>query len=698
MIPEEPNPAVASRDLPDERPCSPNTRTSMAVAAMVRAVHFSVPAAGALMMIGVLAYTGLGLLRGSVSPGSEIFRSSSLPVTAADVETYLPHALLLWAIAGAALGHAARRLRRTRFACVTLSSEISLQRWGTRLGLVACLSLYLFSLARVWTETGPIRGGANRPYDLTPYSSLLGNIPWSDASAYYGSARMLLDVGRMDDWSARQPLNAALLAVRLRVTGLDLRAATLLQVILLAFATFLASRAIGVRFGAWSAIASTALMFAFGRMYFASTLAESLGLSLGAIGLSLLVRAIADRDDDAAAAGLGTVALSMSARPGAMFVIPCIFVALFARGHAPRRRRVTSAILAVALIVAGFAWTPLVNALYGSAGGMAGANFSYYAAGLAMGGRPQDAMQRYAEPLNQLPSERDKAMFLYARAAELVRANPRLLLEGLSKSGRAFFADIEPMLGRLALIDTPALGWTEVALLAIGTVAFFFGRKHDVIFWTSVWVGLGLSAPLIFSGAGWRPFASTWPLVAAFVSLGVAGELPRAMTPPRARRPPWRDAEWLCVVAIAILALAGPWVAHAISQRPALQGCAIDARDPVIVSRNVAFEPAAAVSTVGRGAVRGPGIPTFGVRRYRRLVNDSAMEDAPALLAVPAGGFVVFDAYDYAGHRLRQLIGPADLLDVSGPWIWMRTAPYSFYFQRVTEFGPFSGCQSIPRR
>lgn len=82
-------------------------------------------------------------------------------------------------------------------------------------------------------------------YDHTAYSALFGLLPWSDAHAYYDGALHLADTGNQDSWNERRPINASLLTMRLGLAGFHLRIATVLQVLVLAGATFLAGRSLG---------------------------------------------------------------------------------------------------------------------------------------------------------------------------------------------------------------------------------------------------------------------------------------------------------------------------------------------------------------------------------------------------------------------------------------------------------------------
>jgi len=74
--------------------------------------------------------------------------------------------------------------------------------------------------------------------------NLAGIVPYGDGTLWLGGAQRLLFEGFVDDYSAKRPLNPALLAVRLAVTHIDLRMAMVLQGILLGLACGLLARVV----------------------------------------------------------------------------------------------------------------------------------------------------------------------------------------------------------------------------------------------------------------------------------------------------------------------------------------------------------------------------------------------------------------------------------------------------------------------
>ena len=420
-------------------------------------VHFGPVGALLILIAGFVAHTLIGFAHGVVPSATALFLSPAWGDTAARAEVFLPHFLLLWAMAGAGLAHAANRFGTHRFRRLTLLSELRVQCWFSRFGVLACSGLFLFSLARSWAEVGYTRQSGAVGATYPRYSALFGFLPWSDAHAYYTGANHLVDVGALDSWNERRPLNATLLAVRLGLARFDLRAATILQVLLLAACTFLASLLLARRLGVWVGIGMVAVVLSIARLYQSTTLSEALGMTLGALSVGLLFEGIAGRNAYVAAAGLGAMGLGMGARPGALFFIPAVLLVPFLVRNAFRDGRWKAVAAAGLVALLGLAWTPLLNREYGTGAGMASANFAYVTCGLAMGGSWSQVWERYEKELRPLPNERALALFLYRESVRLVRQNPRPMLESLRKYGTAFVLNLGPFFRGLVIPSTGGL-------------------------------------------------------------------------------------------------------------------------------------------------------------------------------------------------------------------------------------------------
>jgi hypothetical protein len=680
-------------------------RTALAV------LHFGPPSVAGVLALGFASCTALGFVRGWVPALTAAFRLPLVGLPAARIEDFLPHLLLLWAMVGALAAYAARRYGTERTRRLTRQHELRLRRGLSRFGLIACGCLFMFSLARSWADGAVgVPGKVYSHYPPSPqlqqgrYAALFGFLPWSDAHGYYVGARRLSDLGTLDEWSQRRPMNAALLAFRLGLTGYDLRLATVLQVLLLALCTFSASHALARGLGVWAGIGVTALILAFGRIYQPTTLTESLGISFGALSVSLLYRGIQDRNAALAAGGLGAMSLAMGARAGAVLAIPCLLVGLFLLKRvfeASRPKAFTAALVAAVL---GVSWTLALNRLYGMKGGMAYSEFSYVTCGLAMGGSWVDAAQRYADELAVLPSERAKASFLYGQTFDLVRRDPRPLIRVLLRNEWLFFREMGPWLHGLAFLDVPrgiVLASCLQVLLLLAIVRHLFrGRiPGESMFWLAGWAGILLSVPFI-RDPGWRGIAASWPFVAAFVSTGLG--MPGVVHWAKSRRRMWdgsREVAAGCLVLLAAGTLAGPWITHAALSVPLdLKGCPVDnEKNTFLIVRRADLD--LAVGVVDAGAPPMAGVPSVVFERYVRILNENGMEDAGTLLDAPTRPFLLLCAYDSLAHWAYQLVAPAELLAGKSQWLWMRIEPWkkSRYYSRVVDFGSWEPCKESRR-
>jgi hypothetical protein len=572
--------------------------------------------------------------------------------------------------------------------------------------------MFLFSLARSWADAtapdntsvyahhSPLLG-----FPQERYSALFGFLPWSDAYAYYDGASRLADTGKLDPWNERRPINAALLAVRLGITGFDLKLAVCLQALLLAVSTFLVGEALARYVGIWAGIGSTALILAYGRLFQGTTLSESLAVALGGLSVSLLVRGVRERSATVTAAGLGAMSLGLSSRAGAMFVVPCLLLALFLGKsvlEGVRWKGFAGALVATTLA---FSWTPLLNRTYGTGAGLAAGNFADVACGLALGGTWTDAEKRYSKELAAVTSERERAAFLYGRTIELVVRDSRPLFRRLWENERLFFRDIGDWLQGLVLFESPfnllARCVTVLVLFGIARYLIQVCRHGEARFWLAVWAGLLLSIPFIyFREAGWRVFAATWPLISSFLCTGLWTPRRRSTkeTSPRRWDTP-REASWALVVLLAAAALAGPWIVKRAAKRPDFRGCSVrDEGGALLLVKRPGLQPV--VEVLEAGQPQSAGVPSLELKRYVRMVTESGMEDAKNLLASPPPPFLLFWGYDYLNHRTLQLIAPGGMVASRNDWLWLRIEPWmdSRYFRRVVEFGPWEPCQAVPGR
>ena len=173
---------------------------------------------------------------------------------------------------------------------------------------------FLVALFGTWAS------GARPPAKVAG-TTIAGFIPYSDGTLWFGGAGRLLFNGALDDYTAKRPLNGAIVAVQLALTNLDLRLALVLQAVLLGVACCLLCRVVARDLGFPVALALFAGIFGFVSVFVATTYTETLGVTFGALAAAVLWVALRDREPWLFAAGLFLLTVAVAVRSGAVAVL-----------------------------------------------------------------------------------------------------------------------------------------------------------------------------------------------------------------------------------------------------------------------------------------------------------------------------------------------------------------------------------------
>lgn len=325
----------------------------------------------------------------------------------------------------------------------------------------------------------PLFGGwetARSPYMVG------GVVPWSDATLYFGGAQRILFFDGVDDYGAGRPIHPAFLAVRLALTGLDLRKALVIGSVLLGLACFLAARAVGRDLGWAAGVALFAAIYGFASPAGSSVMTEGLGVTFGALGLASLWTGARHENRLLAMAGLALLTVAQGVRTGAILVLPAVVLWLAYRNRGRRRwlnpRLLVASALAVLLGV-----TVNVGALVATRGALASlrghSGFVLY--GLATGhpswnpGKPNWTQVFDDHPgVPLMGAEGNK--FVSDAALRAVRERPVTFVKAVVRSALNYAG----VSHRTALAPVPpfaARGVTVLALLAAG--AFLLARRRE---------------------------------------------------------------------------------------------------------------------------------------------------------------------------------------------------------------------------
>jgi hypothetical protein len=386
---------------------------------------------------------------------------------------------------------------------------------------------------------------------------------------------------------------------------------------------------------------------------------------------------------------------SLRARPGAQFLLPCLAVwALVVQ----RGRRLRTAALLALVVALGALHTASLDKLYGSGEASPTSYPAFTLYGLVHGGNYELAYRDFSAELARQP-ERDVARLVYRRAIERLAEDPSGALRALGRNGR----DLRKLFGNLAHAVSPGAFlasrdrllqptawdirfdrlWGGLALLlAVAGLVFRLRRApgEESLFWLAVAAGVASSACFVLGDSATRVLVAGFPLIAFGIGSGLAAGR-------REPRGPVRDAKERVIVAAAgglglallLLCLVGPALAHRLSPRPAPAG--LHSLDPArsAVSRLEAC-PSVVVTGPGGGLSR---------RRLAHQLELAGIEDllGPVTMAPP---YALLSCYDSLSRRQRLLVGPPELAQARG-FAELRLEPLSSGgsgFVAVTSWRP----------
>ncbi|MEI8131238.1 MAG: hypothetical protein WCG34_02315, partial [Leptolinea sp.] len=284
-------------------------------------------------------------------------------------------------------------------------------RWRLVMAFAAGASLFGLALGGLWAS------GQSEPYVVS------GLIPYNDAATYSIDANRLLDGVRLSAGSSRRPFFTGMLGALLGLTDRHLQHATAIMVLLLAISSVYLSLEVRRARGAIAGAVTMWILFLFSRRFAGTTMTETLGLSLGALGLAFLLLGTYREKLKQILAGLFLLTLALNVRAGAFFLLPLLILWI---GWLFRKEKYfgwKEAGMSLMVAIIGFGLNNLILGIIGVPGGMLFGNFSESLYGLAAGGeRWAEVYNRHPE-LIQLP-EVLKFQEIYRLSFELILANP----------------------------------------------------------------------------------------------------------------------------------------------------------------------------------------------------------------------------------------------------------------------------------
>ncbi|MDX2053522.1 MAG: hypothetical protein SFV15_14075 [Polyangiaceae bacterium] len=395
----------------------------------------------------------------------------------------------------------------------------------------------------------------------------VGNIlPYSDAGDYFNGVRSLLNFGKLDEWCSRRPTATILYAVLYALAGQDLIGFYTLVALLMACSTAWAASQITSAWGMGGALAFCSLVLGAYGSTAGTFMSESAGLIMGCIAVGALVRGFSRNHFLMSCLGLGTLALAVLTRAGAIFAVPLVAAQLLVSQHQSLRQtwRNVLRLGAVVGVFLGaiFAATRIVvhpNATFQG-------NFSYTLYGLAAGGKGWKYVltQHQAELHGLSDGEASRKIFHFA--FEKIQEDPTVLLRALWSALSTHLMNPAPLLYPFTPGFSPAL-WFVLSTVALGILLTGWPKARYPGFLLFGALGVVLSAPFLADG-GARVLVATVPLVSALLAFAFGRLGGTAQAPPAAQS---TERDWAGVVPALMLAavlVVAPLVFRALGNAP----------------------------------------------------------------------------------------------------------------------------------
>jgi hypothetical protein len=340
----------------------------------------------------------------------------------------------------------------------------------------------------------------------------MGIFPLNDGIQYLTDANRLLSGLDFTIISTRRPIFTGFLAFLLWISGRDLQFALGILCIGTAISVYYLARETRETAGPLSAGVVLTLLFYCYSPYMGRVYSENIGLSLGALGLALLMRGVRTKSLLNLAVGALGLSLALNARAGAFFILPAI---IFWAAIQDRKVDWKTAAVLTGAILAGFAINFFLVKAIGSSQGKSFSNFGYLLYGLAAG------YKGWAYIYTVHPGVTDAGTFPYA--LELIRQNPFNLVLGILLSFKDYLAPETMFQFMYFGPNQKLISYTLFGLTFVGLFRLWQYRKDSL--WTlilALFVGNFLSVsflPPIDDGV--RAMTATIPVVTFVVGFAL---------------------------------------------------------------------------------------------------------------------------------------------------------------------------------
>jgi hypothetical protein len=346
------------------------------------------------------------------------------------------------------------------------------------------------------------------------YFLIGGLVPSSDADSWLEGGWRILQSENLSSFDQRRPINAALHAFRLVLTG-NLQDSIMLAAIVAGACTIFSALALRQSLGWLSCgvffIAALELI----RDHLPLTMTEVHGFIFGCLAFGLLWRSAVDRSISAYAIGLALLSISLNVRSGAFFVLPAVLLWGMLNLSTLNRYSMKALGVGVLGIACGFIVSKLFLLLWSAGDNIQQSNFSLTLYGMAVGGKGwTQAFLDHPEIIRGNfggPQEGTIAKALYRIAIQEIVDNP-------SRFVFYYLAELERFVRLFMKYD---LNISRLVTVIAGIWVLVRWREPVSQLCIFLFLGIMFSAPFLMEDAGVRPFASVFPVFAAMPAVAM---------------------------------------------------------------------------------------------------------------------------------------------------------------------------------
>jgi hypothetical protein len=389
------------------------------------------------------------------------------------------------------------------------------QRWGNELGLLIILPIFAITLLALWMT------GASED------AILVGLYPLSDARSYYSDAlNMINNYQHLEIYGGR-PIFQTFLAFILLISGKNLLfSLAAITAINAACALFLAQE-ISRHTNSLSGIISLLLYFLFYRTFSGTFLTENLGLPIGALALTFLLRGIRNQSQVEKLWGIFIASLALNIRPASFFILPALVLWMFLEND-KKAKKYWGSITAIILVLTGFVINScLINQLSTSPNTPMFSRFPYTLYGIFSGGKNWGQILVDHPEVKTLSQDR-AANQIYQYAFQAALKDPLTALKGMTIMLTDIFTLNNGVFTFLRGEDGNIILLPRFIMYILSAVGLFWcvqNRRKDLgLLYLLLVFGILLSAPAVPSrdSERMRTYASVMPIIFTLPALGLA--------------------------------------------------------------------------------------------------------------------------------------------------------------------------------